>query len=86
MVRHKKAEILLLRLMLFNIHFILSLQDWFAFLGDGQSNYNFTITGEATFPNIGISTAYDNYGFCQVLYFHIITVGHFHLRGDVVEF
>ena len=47
---------------------ILYLQDWFAFLGNASS-FNFTKTGEVTFPNIGKPTAYDNYGFCQVSYF-----------------
>ena len=41
------------------------LKDWFAFLGNG-SDLNFTITGEAVFPNNGKPTAEDNYGFCQV--------------------
>lgn len=65
---------------LFHIHFILSLQDWFAFLNDDRSNYNFTITGEVIFPNIGIPTAYDNYGFCQVFHFDVITVGHLRIK------
>ena len=39
--------------------------DWFAFLGNG-SDFNFTLTGEAFFPNIGKPTAKDKYGFCQV--------------------
>ena len=47
--------------------FILYLQDWFAFLGNGSS-FNFTKTGEVTLPNIGKPIAYDNYGFCQVSY------------------
>ena len=42
-------------------------QDWFAFLGNG-SDFNFTLAGEAFFPNSGGPTANDNYGFCKVLY------------------
>jgi len=43
--------------------------DWFAFLGNG-SDFNFTLTGEAIFPNIGTPTAEDNYGFCQRVYYN----------------
>ena len=46
-------------------YFPFSLQDWFAFLGNG-SEFNFTLVGEAFFPNTGHPTADDNYGFCQV--------------------
>ena len=41
-------------------------QDWFAFTGNG-SDFNFTRAGEVVFPNSGIPTVQDNYGFCQVL-------------------
>ena len=41
------------------------LQDWFAFRGNA-SELNFTLVGEAFFPNTGNPTADDNYGFCQV--------------------
>ena len=44
---------------------LLHLQDWFAFVGNG-SEFNFTLSGEADFPNSGTPTAEDNYGFCQV--------------------
>ena len=44
---------------------LLYLQDWFAFVGNG-SEFNFTLSGEADFPNSGTPTAEDNYGFCQV--------------------
>ena len=44
---------------------ILSFQDWFALVGNG-SNFNLTMTGEVTFPNLGTPTSYDNFGFCQV--------------------
>lgn len=40
-------------------------QDWFAFIGNG-SEFNFTLSGEAIFPNKKAPTAEDNYGFCQV--------------------
>ena len=40
-------------------------QDWFAFTGNG-SEFNFTLSGEAIFPNSGNPTADENYGFCQV--------------------
>ena len=40
-------------------------QDWFAFIGN-VSDFNFTLVGEAFFPNVGTPTALDNYGFCQV--------------------
>ena len=42
-----------------------SFQDWFAFIGNG-SEFNFTLSGEAIFPNKKAPTAEDNYGFCQV--------------------
>lgn len=45
---------------------MLSTQDWFAFIGNG-SHFNFTRAGEVVFPNSGIPTAQDNYGFCQVI-------------------
>ncbi|KAL9962239.1 hypothetical protein ACROYT_G031321 [Oculina patagonica] len=38
--------------------------DWFAYTGNG-SELNFTLSGEAFFPNNGNPTAEDNYGFCQ---------------------
>ena len=41
------------------------LQDWFAFVGNG-SEFNFTLSGEADFPNSNPPTAEENYGFCQV--------------------
>ena len=41
------------------------LQDWFAFVGNGSES-NFTLSGEADFPNSNLPTAEDNYGFCQV--------------------
>ena len=40
-------------------------QDWFAFLGNG-SDFNFTLAGEAVFPNSGAPIVDNNYGFCQV--------------------
>jgi len=43
--------------------------DWFAFLGNG-SDLNFTLAGEALFPNVGTPTADDNYGFCQKVQFN----------------
>ena len=43
-------------------------QDWFAFHGNA-SEFNFTLAGEAFFPNTGNPTADDNYGFCQVSVF-----------------
>jgi len=46
----------------------LSLQDWFAFVGNG-SEFNFTLVGEAFFPNTGNPSNDDNYGFCQVSIF-----------------
>ena len=49
-------------------------------MNDDRSNYNFTITGEVTFANIGIPTAYDNYGFCKVFHFDVITVGHLRIK------
>ena len=51
-----------------NLTLDLSLQDWFAFNGNG-SDFNFTLVGEAFFPNSGTPTAHDNYGFCQVSVF-----------------
>ena len=45
-----------------------SFQDWFAFIGNG-SEFNFTLSGEALFPNNNAPTAEDNYGFCQVRVF-----------------
>ncbi|KAL9962235.1 hypothetical protein ACROYT_G031317 [Oculina patagonica] len=39
-------------------------EDWFAYTGNG-SELNFTLSGEAFFPNNGNPTAEDNYGFCQ---------------------
>jgi len=45
-----------------------SFQDWFAFIGNG-SEFNFTLSGEAIFPNEKAPTAEDNYGFCQVRVF-----------------
>jgi len=42
-----------------------SFQDWFAFIGNG-SEFNFTLSGEAIFPNKKAPTPEDNYGFCQV--------------------
>ena len=51
-------------------YFVFSLQDWFAFLGNG-SEFNFTLVGEAFFPNTGNPTADDNYGFCQVSVFDL---------------
>jgi len=45
--------------------FSFSLQDWFAFLGNG-SEFNFTLVGEAFIPNTGNPSSDDNYGFCQV--------------------
>ena len=53
---------------IFNKIFTFSLQDWFAFLGNG-SEFNFTLAGEAFFPNKGNPAADDNYGFCQVSVF-----------------
>ena len=44
---------------------ILFWQDWFAFHGNG-SDFNFTLVGEAVFPNSGAPTVDNNYGFCQV--------------------
>jgi len=44
---------------------ILFWQDWFAFLRN-VSDFNFTLAGEAVFPNSGAPTADNNYGFCQV--------------------
>lgn len=49
----------------FNVFKILSFQDSFAFVRNG-SNFNLTMTGEVTFPNLGTPTSYDNFGFCQV--------------------
>jgi len=46
-------------------YFLFSSQDWFAFLGNG-SEFNFTLVGEAFFPNTGNPSSDDNYGFCQV--------------------
>jgi len=46
----------------------LSFQDWFAFVGNG-SEFNFTLVGEAFFPNTGNPSSDDNYGFCQVSIF-----------------
>jgi len=46
------------------LHFS-SFQDWFAFIGNG-SEFNFTLSGDAIFPNKKAPTAEDNYGFCQV--------------------
>ncbi|XP_020609571.1 uncharacterized protein LOC110048125 [Orbicella faveolata] len=43
--------------------------DWFAFFGNG-SEFNFTLVGEAFFPNTGNPTADDNYGFCQQVQFN----------------
>ena len=43
-------------------------QDWFAF-HDNASEFNFTLVGEAFFPNTGNPTADNNYGFCQVSVF-----------------
>ena len=45
-----------------------SFQEWFAFIGNG-SEFNFTLSGEARFPNNKAPTAEDNYGFCQVRVF-----------------
>ena len=50
------------------IKYFTFLQDWFAFLGNG-SEFNFTLAGEAFFPNTGRPIANDNYGFCQVSIF-----------------
>ena len=47
------------------VFYFFYLQDWFAFLGN-DSEFNFTLVGEAFFPNTGNPTAGDNYGFCQV--------------------
>ena len=41
------------------------MQDWFAFSGAG-SEFSFTLSGEAYFPNIFPPRAEDNYGYCQV--------------------
>ena len=49
-------------------YFPFSLQDWFAFLGNG-SEFNFTLVGEAFFLNKGNPTPDNNYGFCQVSVF-----------------
>ncbi|XP_020609574.1 uncharacterized protein LOC110048129 [Orbicella faveolata] len=43
--------------------------DWFAFFGNG-SEFNFTLVGEAFFPNTGNPTTDDNYGFCQQVQFN----------------
>lgn len=51
--------------MLYIYLLILFWQDWFAFLGNG-SDFNFTLAGEAVFPNSGAPTVNNNYGFCQV--------------------
>lgn len=47
-------------------------KDWFAFVGNAPG-VNFTLAGEAFFPNSGFPKVDDNYGFCQVsLYFKSI--------------
>ena len=56
----------LLKFILKYIYF--SLQDWFAFVGNG-SELNVTLVGEAFFPNTGNPSSDDNYGFCQVSIF-----------------
>ncbi|CAH3162089.1 unnamed protein product, partial [Pocillopora meandrina] len=43
--------------------------DWFAFVGNGSES-NFTLSGEADFPNSNLPTAEDNYGFCQQVQFN----------------
>jgi len=54
---------------MYMLKYVLSfLQDWFAFLGNG-SEFNFTLIGEAFFPNTRHPTAEENYGFCQVSVF-----------------
>ena len=53
---------------IFNQIFSFLLQDWFAFLGSG-TEFNFTLAGEAFFPNKGNPAADDKYGFCQVSVF-----------------
>ena len=54
-------------------------QDWFAFLGNG-SDFNFTMTGEAVFPNSGAPTVDNNYGFCQV------SVSYMHLSVMLLKY
>ena len=50
---------------IYEFFIIIIWQDWFAFLGNG-SDFNFTLAGEAVFPNSGAPTVDNNYGFCQV--------------------
>jgi len=62
----------LLKLTFINFVSFYVLKDWFAFEGN-IPGVNFTLAGEAFFPNSGFPKADDNYGFCQVsLYFESI--------------
>jgi len=64
--------------------------DWFAFIGNG-SEFHFTLSGEAIFPNEKAPTAEDNYGFCQQVHYNttlyassavLVSVHHYYDRQE----
>ena len=59
-------------------------QDWFAFASNG-SDFNFTRAGEVAFPNSGVPTAQDNYGFCQVIFLHFVNLRFFPFFSGFLE-